>query len=527
MTQRSTYIKMQKAKKINFLIIVISFVVAAMFLLSPSISAFAATNHPKIIGYSGKSGFSMFILEDNAVYSVGDNSIGQLGDSTVSERPRYEVKRINTITNIKDVETGNTHVVTLDTSGYIAVWGSNRYGQLGTGDTNIIKENIAKKEFLTSRDSGYAKNLFMPNSVKFTSIAAGGDFTAALDESGKVWTFGWNVNGQLGQNLAANKNTFQNVPTKVSGVGGKGELSDIVAIEAAETACFALDKSGNVYAFGSNYYGLMSNDTIANSSVPIAIRTANGQMKNIKQISACDKNIVALSNDGKVFVWGDNMFGQAGDGSYSSSGENITQAREVKYFQENHISISEVHCAAGMIYALATDGKLYGWGMCSNGSLGIGSYDDVPKYAKDFKENGYPITRNEVIYPIVIPFMKDNVSLKVTKIIGIDASRGYVECEDGIVRSWGNNTYGQAGAIDNGMENVFKPVESQLEMTGRFDTVYKEKNYMIVPIIVICITVALITLMFVMLSIKKKKMEKVEQEALIIINDQSKKTKIY
>lgn len=131
------------------------------------------------------------------------------------------------------IETYSYSTVTLRANGEVWSYGYNGYGQLGTGDRN---------------------NKVLPTYTginNIVQIALGESHTLALDTNGNVWAWGSNYYGALGTGETQDSNT----KVQVKSPDGEGVLSNIVAIAAGSNYSMALDKDGNVYTWGYNGYG--------------------------------------------------------------------------------------------------------------------------------------------------------------------------------------------------------------------------------------------------------------------------------
>jgi hypothetical protein len=93
------------------------------------------------------------------------------------------------------------------------------------------------------------------------SIAAGANHSLALKDNGEVWTWGWNDKGQLGNNTNADRK----MPVQVFGPDGEGYLTDVKAIAAGLSHSIALKGDDTAWAWGQNQYGQMGDGTIGNT----------------------------------------------------------------------------------------------------------------------------------------------------------------------------------------------------------------------------------------------------------------------
>lgn len=236
------------------------------------------------------------------------------------------------------------------------------------------------------------------NLSSITAVSAGGSYGLALKSDGTVWAWGDNSLGQLGYQPVAYQ---QYVPTRIENFGS------VAAIAAGQTHTLALKNDGTVWAWGSNYYGELGLGTTGNKYVPTKIPSLSG----VKAISAGMFYSLALKNDGTVWAWGMNMNGQLGNGSTTDS--------MVPVKINTLVNVSSI--SAGFYHALAlkTDGTVWAWGSNSYGQLGDRTYTD----------RSNPV----------------NVS-SVSGITQISAGMYHsIAKKDSAVYSWGYNASGQLG----------------------------------------------------------------------------------
>lgn len=183
-----------------------------------------------------------------------------------------------------------------------------------------------------------------------TQVVAGQFLYAAVDQVGKVYTWGFNTDGALGR-----PSTQTNASPEVI-----SSLPEIQGIAIGDNFMIAVSKDQRVYGWGSNSSGQLGlshlKTVISPEPIPLSSR--------INNIAAGSTHVLALTTDGKVYGWGSNHFGQSG----SSTLLYIDSPRLIP-FQEKISAIT-----AGMHYSLAlsASGKLYAWGWNGFGQLGLG-----------------------------------------------------------------------------------------------------------------------------------------------------------
>ena len=283
---------------------------------------------------------SLAIDADGNVYAWGDYSKGQSGTSTTTINSPTPFK-IDELTAIKAVDAGKEHTLALGEDGSIWAWGGNSAGQLGNGTTTASNKPVRPE---------------VEDGVTFSAIAAGGLHSVALASDNRVWVWGSNSAGQLGNGSTVSSNK----PVKLEVKDGSKDVA-FTAIAAGRLHTLALDNEGYVWAWGEGKSGQLGQGNTANKKSPAKIKG----IENVTMITAGDDHNVALDEDGKLWSWGKNTNGQLGLGSPFS----YTKPQEIKGLQDvEYISAGGSHSLA-----LSEDGKVYGWGSNNKGQLGTGN----------------------------------------------------------------------------------------------------------------------------------------------------------
>ena len=181
-------------------------------------------------------------------------------------------------------------------------------------------------------------------------VAAGQFLYAAIDQAGKVYTWGLYIDGALGR-----------PSTQINALPGLvPDLPEIEGIKIGDNFMIALTKDQRVYGWGSNSAGQMGLGHLNVACIPELIPLPG----KISNIAIGSTHVLAVSTEGKVYGWGSNHFGQAGGGPQS-----YIDRPQLIPFPEMITSVS-----AGMHYSLAlsASGKVYSWGWNGFGQLGHG-----------------------------------------------------------------------------------------------------------------------------------------------------------
>ena len=203
-----------------------------------------------------------------------------------------------------------------------------------------------------------------------------------------------------------------------SGNGLGGSFGKIVSVSSGYTHSGAITEDGSLYMWGQNDYGQIGNGTKEICLRPTKI------LENVKSVSLGKSHSGAITEDGSLYMWGNSFYGQVGHGKRSNCSEPIKILNNVK-----SISIGYT-CGA-----ITEDGSLYMWGYNDCGIIGNGKYP--------FKDDYYVCTPTKIL---------DHV-----KSVSIGGYHSGAITEDGSLYMWGDNTYGQIG---NGTREIcLKPTK--------------------------------------------------------------------
>ncbi|CAN5163209.1 hypothetical protein BH11PSE11_BH11PSE11_17890 [soil metagenome] len=245
--------------------------------------------------------------------------------------------------------------------------------------------------------------LFSPAHALVPQIAAGYYHNVVLDSDGKVWAWGYNGFGQLGIGATAEATT----PVQISG------LSSVRAVGAGFFHSVALKNDCTVWAWGDNGFdqlglGNTVNSGISGSSVPVQVPG----LSNVVAIAAAGAHTLALKDNGTVWAWGWNAYGQLGIGSLDNSKVPV----QVAGLQ----AITSI--ATGYFHSMVLNetGSVWTWGYNGRGQLGNG-------------------TLNPAVVPMPVP--------NLDGVIALAGGGGHTLAlrRDGNLWAWGWNNFGQLG----------------------------------------------------------------------------------
>jgi alpha-tubulin suppressor-like RCC1 family protein len=147
----------------------------------------------------------------------------------------------------------------------------------------------------------------------------GSSHSSAFTSTGRVFMWGYNQFGQLGNGMNVNRN----LPTEITSNFSFSEGEKIISLSLGSTHSSALTSTGRVFIWGSNEYGKLGDGTNTDKNVPTEI-TSNFSLiagEKIISLSLGWYHSLALTSTARVYAWGANWNNSLGDGT--SSNRNV------------------------------------------------------------------------------------------------------------------------------------------------------------------------------------------------------------
>ena len=349
---------------------------------------------------------------------------------------------------VNSIEAGQHHVCITESDGGMKCWGYSNHGQVGYGSTsNQIHPIDYQKNYgsnmeihqvslgrahscgIDSEDellcwgysgqyqNGYNTGQYQypykfwngASNIHYTPIAtisAGADYNCAIKYDSNVWCWGKNTHGQVGDGTTAG---YSN-PTMVdfpSGVSAK-------SISAGGDHTCIISQDDDLYCWGLNSNGQLGLGNTTSSSYPIKVQISGS--RSVLAVSTGNAHTCAILDDYSIQCWGDNDYGQIGDGTTDDRNQPTTV---ILSGQNDPIQISSGYRST---CALFEDGKLQCWGQNNYGQLGIGSTVDSAS-------------------PQALTSINHLQAYDIT----VGENHACALFHDGAPRCWGQNNFGQLG----------------------------------------------------------------------------------
>ena len=359
--------------------------------------------------------YSAALTSEGRLFTWGNNFEGQLGDGTtsISNKPIDITDQFDLVTGetIISVSLGYDHSTALTSLGRLFSWGNNDYGQLGNGSTTRSSIPI-----------DITGNFNLSFEEEIISVSLGNRFTSVLTSKGRIFTWGYNGYGELGDG-STNDSKY---PIDITAQFNLNEGEMITSLELGYYHSSVLTSENRVFTWGNNNYGQLGNNTTNNSSIPIDI-TAQFNLNAGEIITSVElgyNHSSALTSENRMFTWGVNSSGQLGTSTNISSIIPIDITSEF-IFNAGEVIIS-VNLGSTHSSALTSMGRLFTWGSNGSGELGDGTQ-----------------ISSMILQEITDQFMLHDGELIISVSLGHFHSSA--KTSEGRIFTWGYNGYGELG----------------------------------------------------------------------------------
>ncbi|MFN3198639.1 MAG: thrombospondin type 3 repeat-containing protein [Bradymonadia bacterium] len=379
------------------------------------------------------------VLNNGGVKCWGNNGSGRLGQGNTTQRgdganemgDNLAYTALGTGYTATQIDAFTTHTCAVLNTGELKCWGYNNYGQLGQGDTSA--RGTQQPEMF-----GALGDINLGTGRTATHVAQGNTHACAILDDGTLKCWGYNGYGQLGQNNTTQlgdgaNETGDNLPTVDLGTGRSATQVTL----ADRHSCAILD-DGSVKCWGYNGHGQLGQGNTtqrgdgANEMGDNLTTVDLGTGRTAAQIDANYYHTCALLDDGTVKCWGYNSNGQLGQGDTRNRGTQAPEMNSALGDIDLGSGTSVVSLEAGANYscAILDDNSLKCWGYNGYGNLGQGNTTQRGDGANEMGDN-LAVT--------------DLGTGRTATDVGAGLYHACARLDDGSVKCWGYNNYGQLG----------------------------------------------------------------------------------
>jgi alpha-tubulin suppressor-like RCC1 family protein len=362
-------------------------------------SSVTVTEHQKIEKLTLGPTNSGAITEDGTLYMWGDGDKFKLGNGEfgIADTP------LKIMDNVNELYCGENSGAAITIDGSLYMWGA---------ITPFPRQENALYKTLRFPEK-------IMDNVKYASI--GLSHAAVIKNDNSLYMWGPSSHGQLGNGIN-DIYEYPDTPVKI--------MDDVRCVSLGRLFSTAVTFDGSLYTWGWNKWGQLGNGKSGEDEFeaePVKI------MDNVQYACTFDSHSAAITEDGSLYMWGINDFGQLGNGK---SGEDEFEAEPVKIMD----NVKYVSTGCGHSAAITEDGSLYMWGWNDSGQLGNG-------------EHGVGVQSD---VPVKI---MDNV-----KSVSLGNEHSGALTEDGELYMWGNNAFNNVVDVKGDNGNVYVP--TRIDITG-------------------------------------------------------------
>ncbi len=376
------------------------------------------------------------ISRTGKIYCWGSGLYGQLGNGAPFQLLPMEidVSSLGITNNFKEISAGLYYYCAIHDSGKIYCWGQNDEGVMGNGNNST---DYATPVEVNMAGTGFTND--------FKSLAAGLDIqwngtghACAIHSTGQLFCWGNNDNGKLGTGNMVDSAT----PILVN--NSQFSSPEIIDVSAGHHHTCAIDSNEKLYCWGGNSFGALGNGNAADQSLPVEVNVSSlGLTNNFKKVSAGASHTCALHTNNKAYCWGIGMFGMLGNGFDTNQ---LTPA-EVGFSQAGFANtIKDISAGIDSTCAIDINNKGFCWGNNEWGQLGIG-----------FMGNNYNLPQ-----PI------EDQAPEYATFKQLSTNHGRHTCGIGINGKTYCWVYGYAGQLGNGTTTMISshPMELEVDVTN-------------------------------------------------------------
>lgn len=307
-------------------------------------------------------GYSHTIVtsSDNRVFSWGSNYSGQLGDNTLEKRD-YPVEiteyfNLNESEWFKKIVCGSYHTLMLTNESRLFGFGSNISFQIATQTLTY-----------SSLPIDITDQLSLTEGETIVDVDSGDYFNILLTSNGRILTWGSNFNGENGIGTNISDQLVHDITSSFN----ISETDSIIKINAGDNYSIVITEEKRVFTWGFNSAGQLGDGTTTNRLTPVEITTAIplNLGETIDVISTSHNFVHLVTSSGRIFVWGQNSNGYFGNGNTTSSLSPIII--EPNFELGVGEKINYMSAAYEYVFAISSQYRVFVWGTNFNSAYGV------------------------------------------------------------------------------------------------------------------------------------------------------------
>lgn len=312
------------------------------------------TKIKKAIVFGPNGNEVLLVHKNDDVYAFGNNDCGCLGISAGNQLST-KLTKVEDLSgqSVKSIAYGSgPHLLAVTESGELHSWGHNRYCQLGH-DEDMLDEPC---------------RVYLKDKGKVTAVACGSHHSVALSK-GNVYTWGLNTSGQLGLDKSNDSLPYPKCVTDLSTcVTGK---KHITSIACGKEFTVALSDTGELFTWGNNADGQLGIDDYQKRITPVQVDQKYFENNPVHKVVCGTSHVLTVTVNGDLYSWGDNSYGQLG---HYKCHVNVKIKKHEQFGAVSKpkqvLAIEEVwrdiiaHHYSNISVGLTESGRIFVWGHC-------------------------------------------------------------------------------------------------------------------------------------------------------------------
>ncbi len=356
---------------------------------------------PKVVEVTGGTRHTCARYDNGTAKCWGMNARGQLGSAGAGST--FTPRAVDGLFGASQLDAGGRHTCAVRSDTTLHCWGSNRYGQLGRPD-NSGTENSNPAPAPVMLGAGALTGV--------VQVSAGESSTCAVLNTGRIYCFGINQYGQLGNNTNLGTADPNPAPALVAGI------VDATQVSISTDHTCARRSNGTASCWGRNNYGQLGNATTNDSAAPVSA----GAMIGVNGVVSGLTHSCAVTWNARAKCWGLNAEGQLGN--VTNSGLFLANSSPLEV--TGLTDAAALSSGTDHMCTRTTTARVKCWGLNNYGQMGTITFGGGP---------------NAV--PTLIPPLTEIVSL------GAGGAHTCAVSSSGAVSCWGLNLDGQLGRSTN------------------------------------------------------------------------------
>jgi uncharacterized repeat protein (TIGR02543 family) len=319
------------------------------------------------------------IISSGKSYLWGLNDTGQLASGNLESiyRP-IETLNLNSSDQILKFELMDNFTGALTNNGRLFFWGREEQGRLSLNYGSSVETYTSPKEI--------TNQFIIENGDKIMDFSMSEGAGTAITTNGRIFTWGWQQYGSLGNGTISgpyytsyyfiliypNSDRIINISNNFS----LDNLEKIVNVDRGKNHAAAITNLGKLFLWGSNSRGQVGNGTFVDQTTPTLLNNRMQLTVNEKviDVSLGSEHSGAITSNGRIFMWGKNGNGESIENLNNLNDINSPLDKTNSFLLNADEKLVDIELGSSFSTALTNQGRVFTWGSNWAGQLGTNNY---------------------------------------------------------------------------------------------------------------------------------------------------------